>query len=504
MKPFASPVLALRRCIEKAFCRGFSLPLLVLVMAVTGESTGQTALAAEADRGPSGAAQPTRQPLSLHPKNPHYLLFRGQPTILVTSGEHYGAVLNRDFDFSRYLKTLDESGFNLTRTFSGAYCEPQGAFRIVDNTLAPQKGRLICPWARSDQPGYANGGNRFDLTRWDPEYFRRLRRFLQEASDRGIVVELVLFCPFYRDEMWRLSPMNAANNVNGIGAVKRTDVYTLKDPRLTEVQIRMVRRIVRELKDFDNLYYEICNEPYFGGVTLEWQRRIAQVIAETERELGVRHLIAQNIANKSAKIEQPNPLVSIFNFHYAEPSAVTLNYDLERALADDETGFRGREAKPYRIEAWRFLLSGGAIVSHLDYSFTCGHEDGTATTDAPGGGGPEIRKQLRVLKTFVESFSFLALKPDPQVIVRKQPQSLSVHCLAHRGHEYAVYVVGNGPAEFDVELPQGRWRFEWIDTLQGRTLAESTQQHSGGALRLRSPAFRDDIALRIRRAEATR
>jgi hypothetical protein len=28
-------------------------------------------------------------PLALHPENPRYL-FRGKPTVLVTSGEHYG------------------------------------------------------------------------------------------------------------------------------------------------------------------------------------------------------------------------------------------------------------------------------------------------------------------------------------------------------------------------------------------------------------------------------
>ena len=31
------------------------------------------------------------QPLSLHPENPHYFAFKGKPTVLVTSGEHYGA-----------------------------------------------------------------------------------------------------------------------------------------------------------------------------------------------------------------------------------------------------------------------------------------------------------------------------------------------------------------------------------------------------------------------------
>ena len=138
-------------------------------------------------------------PITLHPENPHYFLWRDKPTILITSGEHYGAVLNRDFDYKRYLATLQADGLNLTRTFSGAYCEPVGAFNIERNTLAPAQSDLLCPWARSDQPGYANGGNKFDLTKWDPQYFQRLTDFVAEAGRRGIVVEMVLFCPFYED-----------------------------------------------------------------------------------------------------------------------------------------------------------------------------------------------------------------------------------------------------------------------------------------------------------------
>ncbi|MGH2949039.1 MAG: hypothetical protein ACRDPC_22775, partial [Solirubrobacteraceae bacterium] len=38
----------------------------------------------------------------LHPDNPHYFEFRGRPTVLVSSAEHYGAVLNPDFDYERY------------------------------------------------------------------------------------------------------------------------------------------------------------------------------------------------------------------------------------------------------------------------------------------------------------------------------------------------------------------------------------------------------------------
>src|SRR4051812_28099142 len=60
-------------------------------------------------------------PLALHPENPHYFLFREKAAVLITSGEHYGAVLNLDFDYVKYLDTLAADGLNLTRTFSGAY-----------------------------------------------------------------------------------------------------------------------------------------------------------------------------------------------------------------------------------------------------------------------------------------------------------------------------------------------------------------------------------------------
>jgi hypothetical protein len=357
------------------------------------------------------------KPIQLHPRNGHYFLWRGKPTVLITSAEHYGAVLNRAFDYRTYLRTLASHGFNLTRTFSGAYCEPVGAFKIKNNTLAPAKGFLICPWARSNTPGYANGGNKFDLTRWDPEYFARLREFVAEAGKHRIVVELVMFCPFYEDSMWELSPMNATNNINDIGKMKRAEVYTLQDIKLSAVQAAMAHQIVTELKDFDNIYYEICNEPYFGGVKEEWQAYIAGVITKAEADFKSKHLIAQNIANKSHRITKPNPNVSIFNFHYAKPPiAVEQNYGLNKVIGDDETGFAGSEPKAYRLEGWDFIIAGGGVYNNLDYSFTVGYENGSAGIDAPGGGGEVFRKQLEILKDFINSFDFIKMKPDNSVI----------------------------------------------------------------------------------------
>jgi hypothetical protein len=437
-------------------------------------------------------------PIQLHPANPHYFLWRGKPTVLITSGEHYGAVLNGAFNYRKYLRTLESLGFNLTRTFSGAYCEPVGAFKIENNTLAPAAGRLICPWARSEQPGYANEGNKFDLTRWDSAYFKRLRDFVREAGRRGVVVELVLFCPFYKDDMWKLSPMNAANNVNGVGKMERTEVYTLKHPKLLAVQEAMVRKIVGELKDFDNLYYEICNEPYFGGVTLEWQAHIARTIADAEAGFETKHLIAQNIANKQKKIIDPNPLVSIFNFHYAKPpKTVADNYGLNKVIGDDETGFAGSEPGPYRREGWDFIIAGGAVYDNLDYSFTVGHEDGTAKINAPGSGGPTLHRQLRILTDFINSFDFVKMKPDNSIIKDGIPDKATARALVEKGRAYAIYVNGASKAKLVLDLPEGKYEADWINTKTGKIEKNQAFEHSGGNRTLNSPAYKDDIVLRI-------
>jgi hypothetical protein len=416
------------------------------------------------------ASESAAQPLALHPANPHYFIFRGKPTIIIASAEHYGAVMNLDFDYVKYLETLRRDGMNHTRTFTGAaYVEPQGAFNIERNTLAPAPGRYIAPWARSSTPGYANGGNKFDLSKWDENYFRRLKDFIAQAGRRGIIVEVNLFCPFYADAQWKLSPFNVTNNVNSLGNVGRLDVYTLdKHGGLLEVQERFVRKIVAELKDFDNIFYEICNEPYATNIPMNWQERIVDVIVDAEKSFPAKHLISLNISNGSQKIEKPHPAVSIFNFHYAAPpDAVALNYGLNKVIGDNETGFRGVSDEPYRMEAWDFIVAGGGLYNNLDYSFTVGHEDGTFAypNTQPGGGTAALRKQLRILRDFIYGFDFVRMKPDDSVIKGGVPEGMTARALAEAGKAYAIYLRPMSHTQFSA-----RWT--------GFVEPESSEEHT--------------------------
>jgi hypothetical protein len=441
------------------------------------------------------------QPISLNPENPHYFFYKGKPTVLITSGEHYGAVLNLDFDYVTYLDELKSNGLNLTRTFSGAYVEPNGAFNIAKNTLAPAEEKFICPWKRSDEAGYTNGGNKFDLTKWDENYFKRLKDYVSAAQQRGVIVEFSLFCPFYEEAQWKLSPMNAINNINNVGNVDRNNVYTLdKNDGLLSIQNAMVEKMVNELKGFDNIIYEICNEPYFGGVTKDWQRHIADVITSTEKDFTAKHLISQNIANGSEKISDANPKVSVFNFHYASPPlTVAMNYNLNRVIGDNETGFRGTSDSTYRREGWEFILAGGGLYNNLDYSFTADNEKGDFTypSTQPGGGSAALRRQLGYLKNFIDQFDFVHMQPDITSISDVSSSKARVSVLSEKGKQYAVYIFGGEQINLSLDLAGGTYKTDWMNTLTGKIEKQETLQSSGGKITIASPDYKEDIALRI-------
>ena len=468
------------------------------------------------------------QPVRVHPENPRYLEFRGKTFLPVSSAEHYGAVLNGDFDYRKYLSTLAREGMNYTRIFTGVYVEGPGSFGIQRNTLAPAVGRVVAPWARSDTPGYAMGGNKFDLMQWNPGYFTRLKDFMAEAARQEIVVEVTFFSSIYNEKHWTLAPFHPDNNVNGTQLADYKQAHTLNNGNLLPHQERMVRKFVRELNEFDNLFFEVQNEPWPDqGVfinarnpylrepardtypnsidlpteaSLDWHDRVMQWVADEESHLPKKHLQAFNYCNFYHPVHRVPALASIINFHYAYPEAMRLNYGLGKVIGYDESGFQMGDDSIYRKEAWRFLLAGGGLFNSLDYSFSVGKEDGTdLEPNGPGGGSPTLRKQLKILRDFLDGFDLPRMRPDDGV-VRHAPGSF-VQALGQPGQAFAISVDATpqaGPLLFD--LPEGSYRFEWVDASGGAIVQRATHQSSGSEVtRLGLPEAGRDFGLRILR-----
>jgi hypothetical protein len=451
------------------------------------------------------------EPIRLHPKNPHYFEFRGKPVALVTSAEHYGSVLNAKFDYRRYLDTLAAAGLNYTRIFGGAYVEVPGrSFGIKRNTLAPDPADFLAPWPR-------DASGKFDFDRWNDAYFARLRDFLVEAGKRNIVVEITPFCSTYGEAQWNISPFHQT------GLTEWKKLHTLENGPALAIQERYARKLAREAGAFDNVFFEIQNEPwsdrpilsavvnnYLGlpardrypnsidvadALSTAWQSRVAGWIAAEAPHA----LIAQNYANFAAPVRDLAEGVSIVNFHYAYPVAVEANYGLGKVIGYDETGFLGQSDAVYLRQAWNFLLSGGGLFNNLDYSFSVGHEDGgDPEQNGPGGGSVAFRRQLGVLSRFLHSFDLATLTRDTNVVAHAG--GVYARALSTPAGAYAIYLDGDGPTTLTLHLPAGNYTGVFLDPRTGAEAAIPAFRPVGGVHRLDTPAFKDGIAIRLARA----
>lgn len=440
------------------------------------------------------------EPIKLHTTNPRYMSYLGNPIIPIASAEHYGAVMNLQFDYITYLNEMQAKNQTLTRVFSGVFREVRGESGINtdDNTLAPAPNQYIAPWARSGTCCYADGGNKFDLNQWDPAYFARLKDFVSQAAARGIIVEYVLFGAIYSDSQWNMMPMKSSNNINGVGNSAGRAAFFNSTGDLVPFQQAFVQKVALELKDHPNVYYEIANEPYhpaIGTNTSAWQVLMRNALVSAESGFTYKHLIAENPGEGAFAITNPSPAVSVYNFHYTDPTAVDLNYGLNRVISFDETGFLGSSDSVYRKQAWNFIIGGGGAFDSLDWSFTINDERGlTQKSTHLGGGSPTLRTQLGILESFIHSFNFINMAPN-DALVTGAPGSRQV--LAQPGAQYAIYLDGGSQANIQVSMPAGTYRADWVNTKTGATDATQTFTHTGGNRSLSSPTYSEDIALRI-------
>ncbi len=484
------------------------------------------------------------QPLRIHPDNPKYLLFRDKPLALVTATEHYGSVINRPFDFERYLADAEDRGITLTRTFL-LFRELQSA-RNPASPCKPDSPDYIAPFPRSG-PGLAMDGEpKYDLDHWNPEYFDRLHRFLESASRHGIVVELTIFSNTYGDPVWALNPFRSKNNLQGVGNIEWQDYNSLRDKTLLDRQAAYARKIVQETAGFDNIYYEICNEPGGGFASHaspadvdDWQSYMGRVIREEMSRLGRVHLVAgqqafsykpvfrspydEAIAGKLFDIVNVHPLpgtvfggttYQLGNFMSKEmmldgiaqfsravyPSAkpVVMDEDNAASMYRDLTGWT-----IHRKRAWTALMN-GAHYDYIDFSITVGSETGTRESQAA------IRSWMKHLSRFFHAFDFIPAKPMPELI-RSTPANTVASALGHPGTSYIVYVAdaretaemrpeaaGTVQGKLLLDLPAGDYALRYYSPVEG-TYSPALMLHGKQGAEIDLAPAQHDIALRIDR-----
>ncbi len=202
-------------------------------------------------------------PLHVHPTDPRYFADAEGRRVVLAGSHHWDNLIDNaerpgGFDFERYLDRLAGWGHNFIRLWT---------HEAWTHDLHP---RVYCREERTGPGRALDGRPRFDLTRFNPEYFDRLRGRVFRAGERGFYVSVMLFNGWSihnkgEGNPWDRHPFNRENNIHRIDGDpdargEGSDVHTLRIPEITRLQKAYLEKVVETVGDLDHVLWEISNE----------------------------------------------------------------------------------------------------------------------------------------------------------------------------------------------------------------------------------------------------
>lgn len=392
--------------------------------------------------------KPTRGPLRVHPANPRYFADASGRTVYLTGAHTWPNLVDQglsdpppQFDFDRYLDFLNKHGHNFIRlwTWESTVCDINEGGRRMRYHAAPQ------PWCRTGPGAALDGKPLFDLNRFNPEYFGRLRNRVQAAGKRGIYVSVMLF------EGWAMQhahgayaghPFHPDNNLQRVkgdldGDGRALEVYTTSNADTLKLQEGYVCRVIESVNDLDNVLYEISNENH--PPSTDWQYHFIRFIRSEEERRGRVHPIGmtfqyrggrnQTLFDSPADWISPNP---DGGYRDDPPPA-----DGRKVILNDTDHLWGIGGSP--DWAWKSFLRGHNVLFMDPY-------DGVTF----GAGNPSkwesLRRTLGQTRAWADRINLASMTPQPDL-------SSTSFCLANiKGDapELLVYVPEPGPVRIDL------------------------------------------------------
>ena len=206
--------------------------------------------------------------------NPNYFKDANGAVVILNGSQTWNTLQDwgsngrlQPLDFSAFVRFLGAHGHNFTllwTTEMPKFCGfPGTATAPPDLTAGP------LPWLRTGPGNATDGGLKFDLTRFNPAFFDRLRTRTQMLNDAGIFAGVYLFTGEWLN-IFRCSsdgyPFTGANNVNGVddgytAGKKGTGSITMTSPNaITRFQDAYVEKVIDTLNDLPNVLWIVSEE----------------------------------------------------------------------------------------------------------------------------------------------------------------------------------------------------------------------------------------------------
>jgi hypothetical protein len=443
-------------------------------------------------------------PLRVHPQNPRYFTdgstnAAGALKAIYLTGSHHwnnlqdsarlGAPVTSRFDYDGYLERLLSLNHNFIRMW--AWEGPAWWYQGGQNDQYYEP----LAWARSSAENALDGKPKFDLDRFNEEYFKRLRSRVIAAREKGIYVGVMLFqgWSIYNHgygNPWPGHPFNKANNINGLdgdanGNGEGKEVHTLEAPAVTRRQEAYVRKVIDTLNDLDNVLYEITNETAIWS--RHWQYHVIRFIKKYESSKPKQHPVGITAFDSGREGSMDALLASPAEWISPQNDGASGDYQ------DDPPAADGRKVI---ISDTDHLWGVGGERAWVWKSFARGHQPiymdplrkekwfsiSEAAMEA-------ARRAMGHTRSYAEKMNLAAMTPRNELASTK-------YCLANPGVEYLIYQPKPGSA-FSVELKAGSFRYEWFNPAQGEPAASGTVEASGGPQQFKA-SFGGDAVLYLK------
>lgn len=483
-----------RGFLQRTIVAGLGLPWIT--------ATASQAAATVEERSPTSTGA---GPLEVHPANGRYFATADGRAVYLTGSHTWNNFQDMSassesppFDFDGYLEFLTRHGHNFIRLWRWELTR----WNVGSTPEYTRQTELLAtaphPWARTGPGTAADGAPKFDLERFDGDYFGRLRRRVKAARDRGIYVSIMLFEGWglqHLPQAWRQHPFHPENNVQEMdgdagGDGRGIGVHTLRSPQVLRVQEAYVRKVIDTVHDLDNVLYEIINEA--GVYSKEWQYHWIRFIQAYEREKGRRHPVGMTFMysrdarqrGKNADLFQspadwisPNPDADGgYNYRTNPPPA-----DGAKVILSDTDHLWGIGGNPDWV--WRSFLRGHNPLFMDPY-------DNRVLGKTPPESWEPIRKTMGIAAGVAQGLDLAAAIPSEEIASSK-------YCLAELGRRYLVYAPEGEAVEVDLTAAAGRLTLLWINPFTNER--RSVEAVEGGERRRFSPPWKGPAALLIQK-----
>jgi hypothetical protein len=439
--------------------------------------------------------------------NPSYWQYQGKPVLLLGGSDDDNLF---QWDEGRLRTQLDQ-----LRRDGGNY---------VRNTMSSRDDGNVQPFVRRPD-------GRYDLEQWNPEYWKRLERFLEMTARRDIIVQIELWDPWdtYGDQ-WKRNPWNPANHINtttgttrlatayappqysgGTSHGKPHDLFLtppeLQDDRIVLAhQHRFVEAILARSLSHRHVLYCVSNEihPQYPPA---WGWYWAQSIHDRASAAGKRVFVSEMFWSFDFQHEQHRASFDRSDLYdYFEASQNSATRDAEahwrnlqfarQQLAShprpiNHTKTYGADTAPVwagteqdALERfWRNLIGGAA---------TCRFH----RPEAGLGLGDPLPMHLRSARMLADEFDFFRATPDGEHRLISDRGSNEAYLTSTADGRCAVYFPDGGAIRLSLPDLPNQWTLRWLQIASARWILAGPLP-GGGPVPLQVPGNGHWVALLI-------